>query len=369
MDIEIADLRLLRAVAETGSLAGAARELGTNQGNLSRRLQRIERATGMVIFRRGHHGATPTAAGRLLLRGADAVLPLVDQLLATTGTQPPPPADPAPAAPSRPTAPAPPGTPSVQLGAVPNPLLPVIAGHLGSLLPHAPIALRTADAGPALLDLIRARCLDLAVFRYCPGLEGPLPDGVETAVVAEERLLIGFAERHRLAGRRRLTLADLGSETCILTETGHSALRRHFLAVVERGAVTASSGARPMLCWAADDAEAAALACAMSAVLPAYPFPAPVPGISYLPLDEPAARCQLMLAWPPDGRLAPQATRLAELARQSYPGTGTPAPPPAAAAPPTLLDRPVPHPRPAPFPLTPTYPHAAVPYTERVNSA
>ncbi|MEX2970538.1 LysR family transcriptional regulator [Streptomyces sp. C184] len=48
MDIEISDLRLLR-VAETGSLAGAARELGTHQGNLGRRLQRIERTTGLIV--------------------------------------------------------------------------------------------------------------------------------------------------------------------------------------------------------------------------------------------------------------------------------------------------------------------------------
>ncbi|UQA92113.1 helix-turn-helix domain-containing protein [Streptomyces halobius] len=88
MEIEISDLRLLRAVAETGSLAGAARELGTHQGNLSRRLQRIERTTSLIVFHRSHHGATPTAAGRLLLHGADALLPLVDQLLAVTARAP-----------------------------------------------------------------------------------------------------------------------------------------------------------------------------------------------------------------------------------------------------------------------------------------
>ncbi|WP_431040889.1 LysR family transcriptional regulator [Streptomyces sp. P1-3] len=90
MEIEISDLRLLRAVAETGSLAGAARELGANQGNLSHRLQRIERATGLVLFRRHHHGVTPTAAGRLLLHEADALIPLVDQLLAVTARTPHP---------------------------------------------------------------------------------------------------------------------------------------------------------------------------------------------------------------------------------------------------------------------------------------
>lgn len=456
MDIEIADLRLLRAVAETGSLAGAARQLGTNQGNLSRRLQRIERATGMVIFRRSHRGATPTAAGRLLLRGADAVLPLVDQLLATTATDPgteatdpatapgtdpvtapgtdpagslppdpatspltdlltaPPtdsPTDPAADPVTGPAIPPPPGSPpgrrrgpgsrrvpdppppappptqrSVQVGAVPNPLLPLIAGHVGALLPDAPIALRTADSGTGLLDLVRARHLDLAVFRHRPGLDEPLPDDVGTAVVARERLLIGVAERHRLAGRHRLTTADLGSETCILTEARHSELRRHFLAAVEHGAATTHSGARPMLCWAADEAEAAALACAMHAVLPAYPFPAPVPGITYVPLDEPAARFHLVLAWPPDGRLAPYAPHLAEFARRAYPDTDTdvPVPPPVLAPLPTPLTPPG-HLLPTThFPHTPTGPHAAVPTVptvpavpavpagparERVNSA
>ncbi|MFF8815241.1 LysR family transcriptional regulator [Streptomyces pactum] len=507
MDIEIADLRLLKAVAETGSLAGAARRLGTHQGTLSRRLKRIERTTGVVVFRRGHEGATPTAAGRVLLRGADAILPLVDRLVEAAATDPAPdlrdgsedrpevvgaddqevapgtagahgpgrngpeappggpvagmrpgppdaPArapgptahgqpehhperarpgrpvrageaepsvapvrygdperlgDPEPAdvpvrggtpdraghpvrpaqpvrdgAPVRPAGPLREGKPvrpsdpvgvgapvrpaepvweegpvreggpvgdggparagepvgertadrartaskdPVRVGAVPNAVLPLIAGHLGSLLPGTPIALSTADSGTALLDLVRAHRLDLAVLRHRMGIDAPPPDGVQTLAVAEERLLVGVAERHRLAGRRRLTLADLGAETCVLHGPRHGALGRHFLDAVERAA--AGGEGRPGLRWAADGAEAAALACALDAVLPCYPCPAPVPGITYLPLDDPAARFQLVLAWPTDGRLAAYAPRLAEHARRAYPGGGAAGPGPA----------------------------------------
>ncbi|MEV5481872.1 MULTISPECIES: LysR family transcriptional regulator [Streptomyces] len=71
--------QLVRGTGPT-ALTGASHRLGTHQGNLSRRLQRIERATVLIVFHRNHRGAMPTAAGRLLLHGADALLLLVDQL-------------------------------------------------------------------------------------------------------------------------------------------------------------------------------------------------------------------------------------------------------------------------------------------------
>lgn len=67
MDIPWEDVRLFLAVADSGSLSGAARKLRVGQPTVSRRLAALERSTGAALFRRSVEGAALTAAGRRLL--------------------------------------------------------------------------------------------------------------------------------------------------------------------------------------------------------------------------------------------------------------------------------------------------------------
>lgn len=67
MDIAWDDLKLFLAVAETGSLSGAARSLRIGQPTVSRRLAELEDALGYKLFRRSANGAAPTPAGARLL--------------------------------------------------------------------------------------------------------------------------------------------------------------------------------------------------------------------------------------------------------------------------------------------------------------
>ncbi|MBU8897819.1 LysR family transcriptional regulator [Corallococcus sp. H22C18031201] len=67
MDIPWDDVRLFLAVAEAGSVSGAARKLRLGQPTVSRRLADLEYAVGEALFRRGVSGATLTSAGERLL--------------------------------------------------------------------------------------------------------------------------------------------------------------------------------------------------------------------------------------------------------------------------------------------------------------
>jgi len=67
MDIPWDEVRLFLAVAEEGSVSGAARRLRTTQPTLSRRLAALERALGASLFRRSVSGAALTSAGERLL--------------------------------------------------------------------------------------------------------------------------------------------------------------------------------------------------------------------------------------------------------------------------------------------------------------
>ena len=70
MDIPWEDLRLFLAVADAGSLSGAARELRLGQPTVSRRLAALEAKLGAPLFSRSTLGATPTALGERVLEPA-----------------------------------------------------------------------------------------------------------------------------------------------------------------------------------------------------------------------------------------------------------------------------------------------------------
>jgi DNA-binding transcriptional LysR family regulator len=70
MDIPWNDVRLFLAIADTGSLSAAARELGLAQPTVSRRLAQLEEQLGYPVFQRSVEGARPTAAGEKMLAPA-----------------------------------------------------------------------------------------------------------------------------------------------------------------------------------------------------------------------------------------------------------------------------------------------------------
>lgn len=57
------EFRIVKAIAETHSLAGAAERLGLNHSTMFRRLTALEARLGMRLFDRGRSGYQPTAAG------------------------------------------------------------------------------------------------------------------------------------------------------------------------------------------------------------------------------------------------------------------------------------------------------------------
>lgn len=65
------DFRLVRAIAETGSLAGAAEQLAVNHSTVFRRLGALEAQLGARLFERARAGYAPTATGEEMVRLAE----------------------------------------------------------------------------------------------------------------------------------------------------------------------------------------------------------------------------------------------------------------------------------------------------------
>ena len=83
LSVHLPDLRsleLLLAVARTGSLGAAGRELGLTQQAVSARIRTVEQLVGLPVVHRGPRGSTLTDAGALLVDWSTRVLTAAEEL-------------------------------------------------------------------------------------------------------------------------------------------------------------------------------------------------------------------------------------------------------------------------------------------------
>lgn len=73
------DFRLVRAIAESGTLAGAAEQLNVNHSTIFRRLGTLEAQLGARLFERARSGYVPTPTGEEMIRLAER---MADEVLA-----------------------------------------------------------------------------------------------------------------------------------------------------------------------------------------------------------------------------------------------------------------------------------------------
>ncbi|MDJ0409324.1 LysR family transcriptional regulator [Rhodococcoides fascians] len=78
MDLSSRLLRQCVAIAEAGSMSGAATQLGLSPSTLSRALARFEEQTHVTVFERHGSRLVPTDAGRQFLRAAQRVVDDLD---------------------------------------------------------------------------------------------------------------------------------------------------------------------------------------------------------------------------------------------------------------------------------------------------
>lgn len=76
--LDLHTVRIVKAIAETGSLTAAARQLGYSQPAVSQHLRRVEQRTGVALIERVGRRARLTEAGRVLERHAGAIATAMD---------------------------------------------------------------------------------------------------------------------------------------------------------------------------------------------------------------------------------------------------------------------------------------------------
>ena len=200
MEIETRHLRLVKVVADEGSITRAACVLGMTQPALTRQLRRVEENLGGPLFERSRNGVVQTPLGRLVLGRANAVLSVIDSLRTDVAAGP------------FPTLPA-----QVRIGVrFGNALVGLMRG-LRSTLPGTEIVTDSETRIDGLIDLVNSGRLDFAVIHEFVGHEIRLDSGLIARPVGCEPAFVLMAADHPLAGRDELQLAELSGEQWLLS--------------------------------------------------------------------------------------------------------------------------------------------------------
>ncbi|WP_431784449.1 LysR family transcriptional regulator [Streptomyces chumphonensis] len=282
MELELRHLRVIRAIADQGTLTSAAKYLGMTQPSVSEALGRAERAVGGALFHRDVNGARPTPLGELVTAHAGAVLDAVERMSAAavrhrSGVLPS----------------------VVRVSCTPGTLV----AHLSVAVPEVTgcdVEISTGSDPNRPLELLADGLAEAALLTCFPdprrveAAAGPGPK--RRAVVASEPVFVGVSADHRLARRGTVDLSELAGETWCLGPGPHGELAEHLVEAC------GEAGYRPVL-RAADHTEALQLVEMGRAVMPFAPSARAREGVACLALHGAPLRMTTALYWHPMGPL------------------------------------------------------------------
>ncbi|MEV4433499.1 LysR family transcriptional regulator [Streptomyces sp. NPDC049555] len=232
--IEARHLRVLRAVATTGSFSAAARELGCTQPAVSQQMKALEQSAGTPLLIRTGREMRLTEAGQALVRHASGILAGLtaaeEEIAAIAGLR----------------------AGRVRLVSFPSgssTLVPTALAEMRAAHPGTRVSLVEAEPPRSVQMLREGDCEIALAFRY-PQVPGADPaagaewDDLVVRPLLSDRLIGVVPEGHRLAGAERIAMQDLEREPWI---AGCPRCRRHLVEVCEE------TGFTPRIDFATDD--------------------------------------------------------------------------------------------------------------------
>ena len=211
MDLTIQQLRMLREVAEQGTIGAAAAQLGYTASAVSQQLAGVERVTGVPVLERVGRNVFLTDAGRELVSHAALVLAQLEEAKASV---------------ERVTQRAA-GTLRVgMIESVASTMVPLLLPRLAEGFPDLTIRTRQVDPDLAVLD-VRSGDLDLAFTVAYPNAPVTRDDRLERTLVCrdwfkvvvrdDDPIVDDVVELEELAGRPMIASPpDMACGRCIL---------------------------------------------------------------------------------------------------------------------------------------------------------
>ena len=209
MYYDLPDLRLVAAIADSGSLTRAAVQVHLAPSSASHRLTQLEAALGVPLFARHARGLTATAAGESLLRHARQVFAQLEQMHADL-------------------APYASGVASqVTVFANTNAINCFLPEDLGDFLrdhPQVRVSLEEQPS-PAIVQAVAAGQVEIGVVAAESG-----PGSLETRPYRQDRLVLVAPASHALAGQTAASFADVLGEPFVCLHAGsaiHTFMMNH----------------------------------------------------------------------------------------------------------------------------------------------
>ncbi|THA64916.1 LysR family transcriptional regulator [Streptomyces sp. A0958] len=197
--IDARRLRILRAVADHGTVTAAAAALYLTPSAVSQQLAALEQETGHRLVERGSRGARLTPAGEILLTHTNAVLAQLERAeaeLAAYGAG---------------------DAGTVTVAAFATGIGLVLAPAIAALSATAPgIKVRVQDAeGDASVPMVLDRQVDVAVAVEYRGAPGEDDRRLTRVPLYSEPFDAVLPVGHRLAGQEQVAVADLAKDAWI----------------------------------------------------------------------------------------------------------------------------------------------------------
>jgi len=222
MELKLKDLRYLVAVADQRHFGRAAARCFVSQPTLSAQLKKLEQALGVQLIERAPNNVALTAVGEEIVARARRIIEASDEVVALARSHHDPLA----------------GRLRVALLPTIGPyLLPQVAPLIRKALPRLQLHLYEYQTAP-MLEKLHAGELDLGILALPVELEG-----LESRELYREEFVLALPDRHPLAARERVRVADLRNERLLLLEEGHC-LRDQALEVCSRVGVRDSQDFR-----------------------------------------------------------------------------------------------------------------------------
>ncbi|WP_030421123.1 LysR family transcriptional regulator [Streptomyces sp. SCSIO 75703] len=195
MELELRHLRVLCAIADSGSVGRAASALGYTQPALSTQLRRIERLLGEGLFLRSSRGVELTAYGAEVVSEAREILLRADALgRRRTGG--------ATAEAGR-----------LRLGATNTPVVPALLNALRAARPDLTVSVCSVYATGELLRMLESGEIDAALGVDYPGLPVRYSPALAQRAINTVPVFVALYAGHPLAHRVDVPLEELSEDT------------------------------------------------------------------------------------------------------------------------------------------------------------
>ena len=298
MNLELRHLRVVCAIAETGSVTKAASQLGLAQPALTAQLQRIERTLGGPLFERDRRGARPTALGELVLARARVLLPAMKglqdeaaRLAGASGTE---------ATMSR-----------YRIGAMGGPIVGGMVHRLSVAQPEAQITTFASYQAEELATMLLAGKLDYVQVGACGDAMPSAESGLVWQTIAVDAVCVLMPEDHPGAKGADVDLAELSTEQWV-GGAGESCFAACFAAACARAGFTPRRVLETDIRGCVDMVEAGS---ALGLCQGTFRPPA---ALTQRPLRGVPLRWRQVLGWHPDSAAARNADTVMEMAQETY---------------------------------------------------